>query len=519
MRSEPSQLSPRKLLLFCLPAAGGLLLGATFLLPWLFPLAWVSFIPLVWCLHRSALRWGMAALCGWLMGLGANLAGFYWLSYTIRVFGGFPHGVAEFVFLLYAALAALQFAFLSLVVWRWGVGPFGLIPPLVWVALEFWFPLLFPWHLANSQASFLTLIQSADLVGPYGTSFLIMWFNVTLHQFLFSDQKRLYLRQPIIIVALLCGTLAYGEIRRSTIQDAMRAAPKLSLAAVQGSIDIRHKWNVTYVEANLKSFLDLTAKIDRADLVIWPENAIEAWVPDDILQLPPEVLPSLPSESTSWIFGARSLIGEPFKPGFKAFNSAFLVDARGRVLGRYHKQKLLAFGEYVPFSRVLSWLPGLTLVGEGFTPGSGAETLGLPDGRKLALLICYEDLMPELVRRFVAGQGADLLVNLTNDAWFGDTLAPWQHARLSQWRAIEARRTLVRSTNTGLTAVISPLGEIRQSLPTFTPGVLGAEVELMQGRTFYVRYGDWFAWLATVLFLAIPVGRGYLGRQQGKPES
>jgi apolipoprotein N-acyltransferase len=111
--------------------------------------------------------------------------------------------------------------------------------------------------------------------------------------------------------------------------------------------------------------------------------------------------------------------------------------------------------------------------------------------------------MPHLARRFVSQKKANLLVNLTNDAWYGRTVAPWQHARLAQWRAIETRRNLVRVTNTGLTTVINPRGEILETLPIFSPGVLKREVELMEGETLYVRFGDWFAWLATLAALAI----------------
>jgi apolipoprotein N-acyltransferase len=187
----------------------------------------------------------------------------------------------------------------------------------------------------------------------------------------------------------------------------------------------------------------------------------------------------------------------------KAYNSALLIDADGRVRGRYHKQVLLAFGEYIPFAPVLSKVPGMPPIGEGFSRGAGPATLDLPGGIKVAPLICYEDLMPELARKFVREKGANLLVNLTNDAWFGDTAAPRAHARLAQWRAIETRKSLVRVTNTGLTTVINPKGEMRETLPLFSPGVLTAKVEIMEGETLYVRFGDWFAWITVAGALLI----------------
>lgn len=169
------------------------------------------------------------------------------------------------------------------------------------------------------------------------------------------------------------------------------------------------------------------------------------------------------------------------------------------------KQVLLAFGEYIPFSRILSKLPGLNGLGDGFTAGDGPVTLDLSESVKIGTLICYEDLLPALSRKFAGEKSANLLVNLTNDAWYGRTVAPWQHARLAQWRAIETRRSLVRATNTGITTVISPKGEMLETLPIFSRGALKKEVELIEGETVYVRFGDWFAWGATLASLGILV--------------
>ncbi|HEX9271766.1 MAG TPA: apolipoprotein N-acyltransferase, partial [Candidatus Binatia bacterium] len=203
-----------------------------------------------------------------------------------------------------------------------------------------------------------------------------------------------------------------------------------------------------------------------------------------------------------FIFGARSYRGGPKGPDPKAFNTAFLTDPRGVVLARYHKQVLLAFGEYIPFSGLLGLLPGVPFI-EGFTAGDGPRTLDLPGGEKIAPLICYEDLMPEISRSFVREKKANLLVNLTNDAWYGRTVAPWQHARLAQWRAIETRRSLLRVTNTGVTSFINAKGEIAEALPIFTPAVLKTQAEILEGETFYVRFGDWFAWGITLIAISI----------------
>ena len=471
-----------------------MLIAAPFLHPGFFPLTWIALVPLLW------LVWGargplQAFLLAWLVGALANLLGFYWVDHTVRVFGGFPHGLSEFILLLFAASASLPIAVFGPLARLCGPGPLQLFPALLWVAIEFSFPQLFPWHLANSQSQFLALIQSADLVGPYGTSFLLVWFNSVFYTALFSPKPRArsLLTSSAVIGIVMIGDLAYGHFRLKGIEAEMRASRTLDIAAIQGSIDIRYKWNLAFLESNLKSYLELTRKSQDASLFLWPESAVEAWLPEEIKQLPAEIVPVLP-QGSSLIFGVRSFRGNPDLPGAKAFNSAFLVDSEGRVQGRYHKQVLLAFGEYIPFAPLLSKLPGLSPIGEGFSSGEGPRTLDLPGGIRVAPLICYEDIMPELARRFVGEKGADLLVNLTNDAWFGDTVAPWQHARLAQWRAIETRRTLVRVTNTGVTTVINPKGEMLQALPTFSPGVLTTKVEIMSGETPYVRFGDWVAW-------------------------
>jgi apolipoprotein N-acyltransferase len=171
-------------------------------------------------------------------------------------------------------------------------------------------------------------------------------------------------------------------------------------------------------------------------------------------------------------------------------------------MDHYHKQVLLAFGEYIPFSKLLAFLPGMPPL-QGFTAGDGPRTLDLPEGVRIGALICYEDLMPFLARAFVADKKANLLLNLTNDAWFGDTVAPWQHARLAQWRAIETRRTLVRVTNTGVTTVVNAKGEMLDTLPLFSTGILKVKAEILESETFYVRFGDWFAWTTTLASMLV----------------
>jgi apolipoprotein N-acyltransferase len=487
----------------CLPVVAAALLAAPYLAPSLFPLAWIAFVPLFWALQRATTA-RQAILYGWMMGFAAHLIGFYWLIYTISAFGGFPYAVSVLVFILYAVLQALQMAIFALLVRSAGFGPLKTFPALFWIPLEFLFPLLFPWHLANSQAGFSWFVQTADLVGPYGTSFLMMWSAAAIyHAWRAREEAALGRYLPAAYAGLaVVVALVYGVGRLQSIDAEIADARKISVAAVQGNVDIDMKWNPALAQKNLAKHRELTAAVEAVPLVIWPESAIEAFIPEDLQVLPPEFMPALKSERAFFIFGAKSYRGKPGQAGLKMFNTAFFTDAGGRILSRYHKQVLLAFGEYLPFSRILSLLPAMPF-SDGFTPGPGPVAFHMARGIRIAPLICYEDLMPELSRKFVSEGRANVLVNLTNDAWYGRSVGPWQHLWLAQSRAIETRRSLLRVTNTGVTSLVNAKGEIVKTLPMFTGAVMQTDVEILNGETYYVRFGDWFAWSLTAITVAV----------------
>jgi apolipoprotein N-acyltransferase len=365
-----------------------LLLSAPFLSPALFAVAWVAFVPLCRAIDRQESLRG-AGILGWLVGFLANLFGFHWLVYTISVFGGFPYLASVVLFILYAAMQGVQTTLFALLLKRFGYGPLFLFPVVFWVAIEFWFPFLFPWHLANSQSSLISFIQTADLVGAYGASFLVMWCNVILARALAAKKEGSTLPwvPALICIIGVVGSLAYGHLRLGRVAAEKKAAPKLSVAAVQGNIPVGMKWDPQQMKTNLAAHVKLTRDIAGAQLVIWPESAVEEWLPDSLPQLPKEFIDLLELKGAHFIFGARSFSGTFAGPNFKAFNTAFLTDAQGRMLGRYHKQVLLAFGEYLPFSSILSKLPAMPFA-DGFTAGDGPRTLELPGGGKSAPVIC-----------------------------------------------------------------------------------------------------------------------------------
>ena len=228
------------------------LLAAPYLSPALFPLAWFAFVPLFWGVQRAeSLR--RAVFYGWLMGVAAHLIGFHWLVYTISAFGGFPYPVSVIVFIAYAALQGIQMALFALLVRAVGFGPLAIFPALFWVPLEFLFPLLFPWYIANSQVSFLWVIQTADLVGPYGAGFIIMWLSAAIYHALFaSKRERNATWMPLAYAVWLSSFpsfMASSGCKLSATE--LAGARKLSVGVVQGNVDIDMKWNPVLAQKNL----------------------------------------------------------------------------------------------------------------------------------------------------------------------------------------------------------------------------------------------------------------------------
>jgi apolipoprotein N-acyltransferase len=242
----------------------------------------------------------------------------------------------------------------------------------------------------------------------------------------------------------------------------------------------------------------------QPDVIIWPESSYPNTVAGRAQRLS---LPPLPANqrNTHWLVGV--LIQEGRGNTRQFFNSALLVDAEARILERYDKQKLLAFGEYIPLQRYVPFLRHISPAIGNLTAGPGG-VVTLPNGVAIGPLICYEDILPELGRQ-AARQGAALLVNLTNDAWFGPTRAPYLHRLLAAFRSIETRRYLVRVTNTGLTSVIDAVGREQAALPIYQANTLVQTIQPLRLPTLYTRFGDWFARLCSVITLCLPVWYWY----------
>ncbi|MBW2465194.1 MAG: apolipoprotein N-acyltransferase, partial [Deltaproteobacteria bacterium] len=279
-------------------------------------------------------------------------------------------------------------------------------------------------------------------------------------------------------------------------------APAITIAMPQVSMGIFEKRENPYL--GLQKHIDMSLEAERdvdPDLLIWPESAFTFFLPEGVANVKAHVMGPV---STPLIFGGlqrRTVDGTE-----RHYNTAFMVDGEGEVQGTFDKTFLLAFGEYLPFGEEFpifyEWSPH----SGHFTAGSHVEPLPFEDYR-ISALICYEDIMPGFVREAVNHADPHLLVNITNDAWFGETSEPWQHLALAKFRSVEHHRYLVRSTNSGVSAIIDPVGRTVANTGIFTEETLTGEVHMMTGSTVYQYLGNWPGWLALAACLYLGVFR------------
>lgn len=470
-------------------ALSGALIAACFLRFELFPLAWVAFVPLLWSLAQATSR-REAVVIGLVAGLVTNVPAFYWLVYTIHVFGGFGYPLAVFFYLCLSLYASMQFVLFALGWWQTGSGPLALAAPLLWVSLEFLYPNLFPWRMANCQFHAPLLLQVGDLTGPFGLSFVMLWISAALAELLNRP------RRVAPLLAALGATFAvvlYGVFRLPMIDSAMQAAPSARVGLVQGNVSIEEKGDVHYFEVNLGKYQQLSEGLQRdVDVIVWPETVSQRWVETSSRRLEGKENP-FDDLRSHLIFGglAFRLLGPR---DAEEFNSAFLIGPGGEVLGRYDKRILMPFGEYIPLASYFPSLKSLSPETGGFTAGTRVSVFDVGGKVSIGQLICYEDLLASMSRHTTQA-GAEVLLNILNDAWYGDTVAPYQHQALALWRAIENRRYLLRGSNTGVTSIIDPAGRIVAEGGLFRPEVVTGNVRRLQLRSVYTRVGDVFAWL------------------------
>lgn len=470
-------------------ACSGLLLACAFPGPDLAFVAWFALIPLLLVMARRPFASGFIAGCAFFAPL------LYWLNIVMTTYGQLHPFFSLVAHLLLVVYLALFFGATTWLSCRFETVlrlPIIIVLPLVWIALEYLRGLLFsgfPWGLLGySQHGLPWMIQSADLSGVYGVSMLLLLLNCAAAGLIMTPRRWFSRFAAVCVLILLTGHLGYGYWRLSTDPD--RRDEQLKVALVQGNVDQSLKWNPDQRQKTIEKYLELSAQAasEKIDLIIWPEAATPFYLQDSSpLSL---LVQSLPRELGSYL-----LVGSPAyerngqAEEYRYYNSAYLFSPEGQSLGRSDKIHLVPFGEYVPLGQLLSFINKL-VVGVGDFSAGQVQPLSL-NGHSLGVLICYEAVFPELARDYVR-HGSDLLVNITNDAWFGKSPASRQLLAMTRFRAIENRVWIARAANTGISALVSPSGKVTVATPMFETLQARGQVGLGAEPTIYNRFGDLF---------------------------
>jgi apolipoprotein N-acyltransferase len=480
-------------------------------------LLFVGLIPLL-----GALR-GKGGKTGFWLGLAHGFT-FYlgllsWIFHVTYVHGKLPLPLALGVVVLLAV-------YLSLVrgLWAWGVvwaeqRGISLLwfAPTLWVVMESvqGYPISsFPWELmGHGLYRYPLFLQAADLIGAWGLSFLLVLVNVCLLWVFCPPPRRGWLRALALLVVVSAAWLWYGHYRQEAIAEVMARSPKISIAVIQGNIQQSDKWDPKIVQATLETYGRLTRETlgdKRAEaggpppLVIWPETAAPFFFnhhPGRDTPLDTMVRDIARENQVFLLFGAPALEQRPTGEVF--FNRAYLLDPQGGMAGFYDKAHLVPWGEYVPFQRLFFFIQKMVPMIGDFAEGAVGATVPVPQG-KVGVLICYESIFSYLSRAQVEN-GAKLLVNITNDAWFGTTSAPYQHMSMAVLRAVENRVSLARAANTGISAFIGADGRLLWTSPLEREAGRLMDLPWLPGDSFYIRYGYLFPWVcaaaAALMFL------------------
>ena len=486
--------------------------------------AWIAFVPLLIVLLQRPLLLRHAFLFSYLCGIAWYAGTCYWIFHSMHYYGGIssPASLGIVVlFCLYLGLYHGIFGWLMAALARrrafsgmrilW-------VAPFVWVAVEFarYHVTGFPWDLLGTAiVDNLALIRIAPFTGVWGLSWLILAVNAWMAAAVLQRHRRTLVAGIVAIVILQIGNLL-----PTTVSPATRRA-----RLVQENLPILDQgWTPEFYDTTLAELVELSrngiamppatfapttmpdapgSRPKTVDVVIWPESPAPFYTNEIkfrswISTLAAEVHAPLIVGS----IGAKAAAGGTAATDARQYyNSALLVSSNGNFESRYDKIRLVPFGEYVPFQRLLFFAESLTKEVSTFARGERRVVFPLGQGGRAGVFICYESVFPDEVRQFVTG-GATVLVNISNDGWFGETGAPGQHLNMARMRAIENRRWLLRATNTGITAAIDPYGRVVTRAERNSRLALDVPFDYVAETTFYTRHGDWFPWTCAIIVLA-----------------
>jgi apolipoprotein N-acyltransferase len=443
---------------------------------WLAP---VALAPLLVACARESL-WRRRALYGWATGFVYWFGVCYWIQFVLAVHGGLDGWLSWVTFFLFAILKGLHMALFALlagfVVKKWWAVP-GIAA--LWTGIERTHgPFGFAWlDLGNAGIDMPIAMRLAPYAGVYGLSFAFAMLGCAVALVILQRPRR----ELAWLVALLALPF-FPALPKPT-------PPVENVHVVQPNINTEAEWTV----ASLLAEEDRLARLSRShgdELVVWPEAPAPFYPSEGHFR--DFVTDIARSSNTGLLFG-----GVGHTPDGSPLNSAFLVEPSGAIAGEYDKIKLVPFGEFVP--PPFGWVNRITKEAGDFAPGDRIVVFHV-DRHRLGTFICYESAFPDLVRAFVR-DGAELLVNLSNDGYFGRSAAREQHLALVRMRAAENRRWILRATNDGITAMIDPGGRVTERLPPYQELASEMRFSYLQELTPYTRHGDWFAWSCLVLGL------------------
>ncbi len=482
-------------------------------------LAWICLVPLLLASRDTSTQ--RAFGLGWLTGLIAFCGLIYWIAIAVHQHGEISLPASVFTLLMLAGYLATfvavfsslatffsnKFSHPSLLLWS---------APAAWVTLEIIRTHAFtgfPWALLGySQYKWLTIIQIADITGVYGISFLIVLGNALITliiQFFFKHLRRHQIPSvtgialsSIITVIIFVLTLTYGEVKQTSLNKT-HDTRTIKLALIQPNIEQSQKWNPAFQKEIMDRYKSLTMNVSKedksadADMIVWPEAATPfVFAEEDSVR--EQIVSLVQKQKKPLIFGSIALRktarGKPH-----LLNRAYLLSSQGTILNHYDKIHLVPFGEYVP--PLLSFIDKLANGIGDYIPGTRHTILGGPHGR-FGVAICFEVIYPSLVRKFIKG-GAEYMITITNDAWYDQSSAPYQHFSMVVFRAIENRISFARAANTGISGFINPDGSIKSRTNLLEQTTITDTVTLGYDQTIYTAYGDVFAYTCTLITLGL----------------
>ena len=474
-------------------------------------LAWFALVPLLFAIQNQPLI--TVTLRSFFTGMIFYFFSLNWITNTLVNYGNIPVSLSFIILALLAAYLSFYFSLFCVLTTKLSRGKpvyFFLLAPLVWTSLEYLrsthMTFGFSWMgLGYSQFQTLAIIQPAEITGVYGVSALIVLVNAGLHfslnTWIFSPKghdgwKMSY--RVIGLTTLVVGLwFGWGNWALELTKSKIETSPKIRVALAQGNIKQHLKWNKLYQKKIMEVYKELTLQgaKKKPELIVWPEAATPFYF-------------SLDPNGTKYVQDlARTsdvplLFGSPYKKQIAGkelfYNRAFLISNQGKIIDVYDKMHLVPFGEFVPFRQALFFIEKIVEIIGDFGLGKQATVFKL-NNHQLGVSICYEIIFPDLVRQPVKN-GAEYLVNITNDAWFGKSAASFQHISMAALRAVENRVPIVRAANTGISGFIDATGEIRQKTSLFKRVMIVDEITPNKGpRTFYSKFGDVFSYLCFAL--------------------